>query len=62
MGPQQFCICVLYNAQDRCQGSYHGMQASAREWPELFSNPDVQAREAEVEQKMRTVRPVVETG
>ena len=38
------------------------VQASAREWPELFSKPDVQAREAEVEHKMRTVRPVVETG
>ena len=37
-------------------------QASAKKWPELFSQPDVQAREAEIEQKMRTVRPVVETG
>ena len=38
------------------------LQASARKWPDLFSKPDVQAREAEIEYKMRTVRPVVETG
>ena len=38
------------------------LQASAKKWPDLFSKPDTQAREAEVEQKMRTVRPVVETG
>lgn len=38
------------------------LQASARKWPDLFSKPDVQAREAEIEHKMRTVRPVVETG
>ena len=37
-------------------------QASARKWPDLFSNPDVKAREAEIEQKMQTIRPVVETG
>ena len=41
----------------------HGcVQASARKWPELFAQPEVQAREAEILQKMRTVRPVVETG
>jgi len=38
------------------------LQASARKWPDLFGKPDVQAREAEIEHKMRTVRPVVETG
>ena len=39
-----------------------GLQASARKWPDLFSKSEVQAKEAEVEGKMRTVRPVVETG
>ena len=38
------------------------LQASARKWPELFSNGEVQAKEAQVEGKMRIVRPVVETG
>ena len=38
------------------------VQASARKWPDLFSKGEVQAKEAQVEGKMRTVRPVVETG
>ncbi|CAL5223568.1 g6103 [Coccomyxa viridis] len=44
------------------ESSKSAWKASARKWPEMFSKPDVQAREAEIEQKMRTVRPVVETG
>jgi hypothetical protein len=43
----------------RSAGSF---QASARKWPDLFAKPEVIAQEDAVEEKMRTVRPVVETG
>lgn len=37
-------------------------QASAELWPDLFAQPAVQERREEILNKMRTVRPVVETG
>ena len=37
-------------------------QASAELWPDLFAQPAVQERREEILNKMRIVRPVVETG
>ena len=37
-------------------------QASARLWPEIFNTPMAEARKLELVEKMRAVRPVIETG
>ena len=37
-------------------------QASAELWPDLFAQPAVKERREEILNKMRVVRPVVETG
>ncbi|BDA48771.1 hypothetical protein COCOBI_12-4530 [Coccomyxa sp. Obi] len=44
------------------ESSKSAWQASVKKWPDLFANPEVKARESEIEGKMRTIRPVVETG
>ncbi|EIE27437.1 hypothetical protein COCSUDRAFT_26736 [Coccomyxa subellipsoidea C-169] len=44
------------------ESSKSAWQASARKWPDLFAKAEVKAQETAVEEKMRTVRPVVETG
>ena len=38
------------------------MQAAAKLWPEVFQTPEAEARKEELVEKMRVVRPVVETG
>ncbi len=42
----------------------HGLclQAAAIQWPEIFTSPAAIARKDELVEKMRAVRPVVETG
>lgn len=37
-------------------------QAAAKLWPEVFATPAAEARKEELVEKMRVVRPVVETG
>lgn len=37
-------------------------QAAAKLWPEVFATPEADARKEELVEKMRVVRPVVETG
>ena len=37
-------------------------QAAAQVWPEIFTSPAAEARKDELVEKMRAVRPVVETG
>jgi hypothetical protein len=37
-------------------------QAAALQWPELFQTPAAEAAKSELVEKMRAVRPVVETG
>lgn len=37
-------------------------QAAAIQWPEIFTTPAAAARYDELMDKMRAVRPVVETG
>ncbi|KAK9839422.1 hypothetical protein WJX81_001239 [Elliptochloris bilobata] len=44
------------------ESSLSAWQASAELWPDLFAQPAVQVRRTEILDKMRTVRPVVETG
>ena len=39
-----------------------GKQAAARVWPSIFLSPAAEARKGELVEKMRAVRPVVETG
>ena len=38
------------------------LQAAEKLWPEIFNAPEAKAREGELVEKMRIVRPVVETG
>lgn len=38
------------------------VQAAAKLWPEVFETPEAEARKEELVEKMRVVRPVVETG
>lgn len=37
-------------------------QAAARLWPEIFASAAAESRKEELVEKMRAVRPVVETG
>jgi hypothetical protein len=37
-------------------------QAAAEQWPHIFATPEAEVRKAELVEKMRAVRPVVETG
>lgn len=37
-------------------------QAAAIQWPEIFNTPEAEAAKPELVEKMRKVRPVVETG
>ena len=37
-------------------------QAASKMWPEVFASPEAQARKGELVERMRDVRPVVETG
>ena len=44
-------------------GVGHGLrQAAERLWPSIFKTPAAEARKAELVDKMRAVRPVIETG
>jgi hypothetical protein len=38
------------------------LQAAAIKWPEIFNSSNALARKDELMEKMRAVRPVVETG
>lgn len=44
------------------ESSISGFKAAARHWPEIFATPVAEARLDEIVEKMRAVRPVIETG
>lgn len=44
------------------ESSLSAFKAAAKLWPEVFQTPEAEARQAELVEKMRVVRPVVETG
>lgn len=44
------------------ESSLSGLKAAARVWPDIFNTQAVEARKAELVEKMRAVRPVIETG
>jgi len=37
-------------------------QAAAIQWPDIFTRPEAEAAKPDLVEKMRAVRPVVETG
>ncbi|PNH07152.1 hypothetical protein TSOC_006401 [Tetrabaena socialis] len=48
---------------DSCgESSLSAIKAASVQWPEVFLTPEVEARKGELVEKMRAVRPVVETG
>lgn len=48
---------------DSCgESSLSAFKAAALQWPEIFTSPAALARKDELVEKMRAVRPVVETG
>lgn len=49
---------ALHSCQPACPLS----QAAAKLWPDVFATPEAEARKEELVEKMRVVRPVVETG
>lgn len=44
------------------ESSLSAFKAAAKLWPEVFATPEADARKEELVEKMRVVRPVVETG
>ena len=49
----------------RCHSPPHPprrLQAAAKLWPDVFQTPEAESRKGELVEKMRVVRPVVETG
>ncbi|EFN54892.1 hypothetical protein CHLNCDRAFT_24112 [Chlorella variabilis] len=44
------------------ESSLSAFKAAAKLWPEVFQTPEAEARKEELVEKMRVVRPVVETG
>eukprot|EP00798_Chlamydomonas_sp_ICE-L_P026047 gene26047-11745_t len=44
------------------ESSLSGFKAAAKQWPEIFDTPEAEAKKPELVEKMRAVRPVVETG
>ncbi|KAL4452021.1 hypothetical protein ABPG75_007683 [Micractinium tetrahymenae] len=44
------------------ESSLSAFKAAAKLWPEVFATPEAEARKEELVEKMRVVRPVVETG
>ncbi|KAG2501909.1 hypothetical protein HYH03_000407 [Edaphochlamys debaryana] len=44
------------------ESSLSAFRAAAIQWPEIFRTPEAEARKGELVEKMRIVRPVVETG
>ncbi|EFJ53097.1 hypothetical protein VOLCADRAFT_101579 [Volvox carteri f. nagariensis] len=44
------------------ESSLSAFKAAALLWPEIFQTPEAEARKNELVEKMRAVRPVVETG
>lgn len=45
-----------------CSAPTTRAQAAAKVWPDVFGTPEAEARKGELVEKMRAVRPVVETG
>ena len=56
-------VC-LHPAGPQCStpAPAHRLQAAAKLWPEVFQTPEAESRKEELVEKMRVVRPVVETG
>jgi len=44
------------------ESSLSAFRAAAKLWPDVFGTPAAEARKGELVEKMRAVRPVVETG
>lgn len=59
--------CIWRNSRAFTLSLHHATmmmmtQAAKKLWPDVFDTPAAAAREAELVEKMRIVRPVVETG
>lgn len=54
--PRRYCKSTI------CSLSFGSVQAATKLWPEVFNTPEASARRDELVEKMRVVRPVVETG
>ncbi len=55
-------VCLAPQSHSSCLHTFPVIQAAAIQWPEVFGTAAAEARKDELVEKMRAVRPVVETG